>query len=161
MFFTTLTVSEPDENDIILYYHHIFFQDGIVVLNPEYQINYNRVESRRKDICNSIQNASQSELNYFYRKAAWGVYMISDDTLTMQVFNGNMRMMLSDFFSFSTFTYQIISKDSLKFINRGHYDDKAGWKVKTAQVTSIDCNHKLTSGSAWIKREKWLYCENK
>lgn len=157
----SLKLTKQGQNDVSYVDHIVFFDDGLVVINPFIPSNSSYHSLSSSEYCDALHSMDSKALNKFYKQGAWGVYNVSNDTLLIQNFNGNMRMMLSDFYSLSTYTFQIISKDSLKLFKRVDHDDKAGWKVKTTQVTSIHCNHELTSGSAWIKREKWLYCRDR
>ncbi len=136
----------------------MLFKDGVVVLNPFTPDN--RIVHLRdpKRTCESFSSITQKQLKNFYHNGAWGLYKVSNDTLVVQAFNGNVRYMLSDFYSLSTYVFKLITYDSIRLVSLIDHDDKSGRKLKSSNVTSVDCNHNITSGSAWIKREKWLYC---
>lgn len=139
----------------------MLFKDGLVVMNPFTPDTGNVNLRDPKSTCESFSSITQKQLKNFYHKGAWGLYKVSNDALVVQVFNGNVRYMLSDFYSLSTYKFKRISYDSLQLVSLTDHDDKSGWKLKSSNVTSVVCNHNLTSGSAWVKREKWLYCNKK
>jgi len=139
----------------------MLFKDGLVVMNPFTPDNKIVHLRDPKSTCESFSLITQKQLKNFYHDGAWGLFKISNDTLVVQVFNGNVRYMLSDFYSLSTYKFKLITFDSLQLVSMIHHDNKSGWKLKSSNVTSVVCNHHLTSGTAWVKREKWLYCNNK
>lgn len=131
----------------------IFFKDGLLVMDPVLwnKENYNLHDTEY--LCSKFISHNYS-LKHFYKYGGWGVYNIQNDTIIIQCFNDNSKFLLNEKYSLQTFYFKIINKDSISFINNFK-------SSKLLEINCYPCEIKLTSGSAWIKREKWLYCENK
>jgi hypothetical protein len=155
------TLTNTYSDNFLTEHEVIFFSDGLVISTRKELFTASRLESTLGADCLPTQNMSKLNLNYLYNYESWGLYQISNDTLFMQLFNGNKKFMLSDFFSLTTYSFQVISRDSLRFLHRKVFKGNAIDNVKDVKITSVECNHNLTSDKAWIKREKWLYCKNK
>jgi hypothetical protein len=143
----------------------IFFRDGIFLRRVEVTNKKGWRVDEEIQFCDFFDNIANAESEYknFYRYGSWGIYNIVKDEIVVQYFFTGLRFTPRYNFGSSEDVYKIHNPTDIEYLYSEvmkslppNYKYKE--KRNNLTIKFNPCKNMLSSGTAWIKKQKWLQC---